>query len=486
MRTRIMLCFLLGFVLAIPVSLAAESETHYFVLLMDGQKIGYAENTRVVKGDRVINAEKTVMTLSRGAVNLTSEKVDEQVETRSGKPISFKVVSKENGVVQTVEGVVKGGKVTVARTVGGVTETQTIDWPKGALLSEGADLLTKKMGLKEGTTYTIKAFDPESLMVMEVEVRVGPRKEVDLLGRVVMLTEVRGTMSMGGPGKINMVLYSDDKFNMKKVVTSLMGMKMEAVSCSKEVALSKNDVVHFFDKTVVRCPVPLEGYESAKSITYTLEATDGEELKIMTCDSQAVRKGDGGTLIVTVTPIAASKGEMFPYKGGDKDALENLKSNRYLQCDRKEIKDLAKAAVGETKDAAEAAKTLEGFVRSYITKKDLSVGYATAVEVAASKLGDCTEHAVLLAAMCRAVGIPAKVAVGVSYAPEYEGETDIFVPHAWVKALIGGKWVDLDAAAGVDAGHIVLAVGDGDMVGFFDMLNTLGRFRVVKAEVEKE
>ena len=40
---------------------------------------------------------------------------------------------------------------------------------------------------------------------------------------------------------------------------------------------------------------------------------------------------------------------------------------------------------------------------------------ATAAEVARSREGDCTEHAVLLAALARARGIPARVAMGLVY-----------------------------------------------------------------------
>jgi len=83
-----------------------------------------------------------------------------------------------------------------------------------------------------------------------------------------------------------------------------------------------------------------------------------------------------------------------------------MQPNRFLQSDNKQIIKLARRAIGGTKDAAGAVKKIEAFVGDYIENKSLSVGYASAVEVAASRQGDCTEHAVLVAAMCRAVGIP--------------------------------------------------------------------------------
>jgi transglutaminase-like putative cysteine protease len=69
--------------------------------------------------------------------------------------------------------------------------------------------------------------------------------------------------------------------------------------------------------------------------------------------------------------------------------------------------DLAHKAVGDAKDAAQAARRIESFVARYIDNKSMSVGYASAAEVVESRQGDCSEFAVLTAALCRAVGIPA-------------------------------------------------------------------------------
>ena len=153
----------------------------------------------------------------------------------------------------------------------------------------------------------------------------------------------------------------------------------------------------------------------------------------------------------------------------------------------------AKKAVGSTKDAGEAARRIEAFVADYIDNKDLSVGYASAVEVARSKQGDCSEHAVLTAALCRAVGIPAQVVTGIAYVEDWSGLQG-FGGHAWVQAFIGrktGKWIGLDAAfkgtgrGGHGPGHIALAAGNGEPTDFFNLATTLGKFKIEQATVEK-
>ena len=106
------------------------------------------------------------------------------------------------------------------------------------------------------------------------------------------------------------------------------------------------------------------------------------------------------------------------------------------------------------------------------------------MEVARSRQGDCSEHAVLAAAMCRAVGLPAQVVNGLLYVENYDraGGRKVFAPHAWFRVLIDGKWIDYDAAwQGFDAGHIALTAGDGDPNQYFTQITTLGRFRITKA-----
>jgi hypothetical protein len=81
-------------------------------------------------------------------------------------------------------------------------------------------------------------------------------------------------------------------------------------------------------------------------------------------------------------------------------------------------------------------------VRSHIDRKDLMKGDASALETFRTRQGDCTEHATLLCAALRIAGIPARIEVGLVYAPDYGG----WVGHAWNQAYVGGRWIHLDSA----------------------------------------
>jgi hypothetical protein len=98
--------------------------------------------------------------------------------------------------------------------------------------------------------------------------------------------------------------------------------------------------------------------------------------------------------------------------------------------------------------------------------------------------GDCTEHALLLAAAGRALGIPTRVAVGLAYIDQFAGRKNAFVPHAWAQAWIDGRWTSFDAAlGGFDSGHIALAVGSGDPATFYGSINLLGNLKIRSIEV---
>jgi transglutaminase-like putative cysteine protease len=185
---------------------------------------------------------------------------------------------------------------------------------------------------------------------------------------------------------------------------------------------------------------------------------------------------------VTVKAVDFPAGAAFPPDLTGLDDPQALEPNSYVQSDDPLIREKARQAVGDAKTAAQACRNLETFVRNYISRKDLSVGYASATEVLDNRQGDCTEHAVLLAALCRSAGIPAKVVTGLAYTDD-GGGNGRFVPHAWVAAW-GGRWVPLDAAYGVDVTHLALSAGSGDRDDFFEIITNLGQFDVQDVQLE--
>jgi hypothetical protein len=473
---------------AAGLSRAASEETEYFAVFMAGKKIGYAIHSRAVAEGKVSTSEKVSMQVSRADVPVSMNMTETSIETTDGKPIGFEVVQ-DFGImrINTRGEVDAKGVVNVTANTGGEEQKSTLEWPSGAVMAEGLRLLQQKQGLKEGLEYSANVFSPASMQALETRIQIGPKQNVDLLGRTTALTEVKTTIRAPGTGEIVSISYVDDDLRVKKSVTPMMGTQVEMIACSEEFAMGENEELDLADKMFLTSPRPLDNIESAKSVIYHLKpSSQATTLTIPSTDNQKVRRLRDGRVIVAVRPAAAPPRAKFPYRGRDSEVLKALQPTRYLQSDQKEIIELAKRAVGDTKDAAKAAKKIESFVSTYIENRELSVGYASAAEVAASRVGDCTEFAVLTATMCRAVGIPARVVCGLVYAEDFAGRENVFGGHAWVEAYIGNKWIGLDATRapnGFDAGHIALAVGDGEPADFLGIVSTLGYFKIDKVVI---
>jgi hypothetical protein len=462
---------------------AETGEVSYYAIMAEGKKIGHAVETRQVENGIVTTVAEQTMTMHRFGTAVKIYSFEKHVETVEGKPLAFETVSDMSGMSSKVSGkITSDGKLKLKTEQMGSVTGRTIDYPEGALLSEGMRLLEIEKGLKPGTTYETTIFLASLMTTARQKVVVGKKQQIDLFGRVVNATAVEVTISTP-LGAIVSTSYVDDNHQGLKTVMSAVGINLEIVACDKQFALSENSVVDFLDKLLLESPVKIDKEKSRKSAMYTLLPDKDAKLSIASGDSQTVKKLADGRVTVEVKPVAMTKGVKFPYKGKDPEILKALESTQHVQGDNQNVIKLARDAVGDSKDAADAVRKIESFVAGYINERNLSVGYASAAEVAVSRQGDCTEHAVLTAAMCRAVGIPAQVVFGIVYVDNFAGRKNVFGGHAWTQAYIGDKWICIDATKAPDGygvGHIIFAAGNGDPAEFFGIANTLGYFKIEK------
>lgn len=114
-----------------------------------------------------------------------------------------------------------------------------------------------------------------------------------------------------------------------------------------------------------------------------------------------------------------------------------------MQIDNGDIKKLADQ-FNKSSDICGQIAEMNDYVFTSI-KKEYTATFSSALETYKAGFGDCGEHAVLLAAMLRASGVPARVVFGVVYMPSRKG----YYYHAWVMAFDGAGWVFADPALGV-------------------------------------
>ena len=93
-------------------------------------------------------------------------------------------------------------------------------------------------------------------------------------------------------------------------------------------------------------------------------------------------------------------------------------------------------------------------------------------QVLEAKQGDCNEHTVLYVALARAVGLPARTAVGLVYLRGH------FYYHAWPEVWLG-EWVAVDPTLGqypADASHLRFILGG--LARQVELIRLIGRLQL--------
>jgi len=153
------------------------------------------------------------------------------------------------------------------------------------------------------------------------------------------------------------------------------------------------------------------------------------------------------------------------------EETEFLAPTPFMESDAPEIIAATENAVADARRPLAKAGNLVRWVHNALEKKPV-LSVPTALETLRQREGDCNEHAVLLAAMARAAGIPARVEAGLVY---MDGR---FYYHAW-NSLYLGRWITADALMNqlpADVTHIRLVRGaPGDQA---NILGAIGRIRI--------
>ena len=119
--------------------------------------------------------------------------------------------------------------------------------------------------------------------------------------------------------------------------------------------------------------------------------------------------------------------------------------------------------------------------------KKPTVSLPSALEVLRTKVGDCNEHTALYVAMARSIGIPARIAVGLTYV---RGISGAFYYHAWPEVYIDdgpdrGMWLPVDPTLNefpADATHLRLARGGLDKQAA--ILPLIGRLKMTVLDMK--
>jgi len=442
-----------------PTELPAEGvfDEGWFIVKMQDQHCGHMHTTMSRAGDEIKTQSAILIELARSDTKIKMSIEQEYRETLAGDALSFKQVQTLGEMPSTISGTIANGKLKFVSEQAGARHEKQYDWNPEAKFAWGQLLEQRKRGFAPGTRFTLKTYDasirPDG--PVETEIEVLGKEDVDVLGTKQRLNHVTATLDLGkadGPATAGLptTLVSDNWLDddAEPVITTMdLGIiKLSVYKATREKALATGAPVEMFLQTFVKAKGALA--RNATRVKYRLRLPPDAKMKmpeLPNTDMQTFKRVSDTEAILEVTKTDWDKLKASKEKGAPQE--EYLKASAIVDINNRQIKRLARRAVGDAEGPIAKAEALRRFVTSYITDKSLGVGFASATEVAKNRRGDCTEHGVLLAALARAAGIPARGASGLIDIPvAFKVEGLQFGYHMWTQVYLNGKWVDLDAA----------------------------------------
>ena len=462
---------------ASPVALGADlsrygASAQWKGVYSRGEKIGYLVGQTLPREDGYELTEdgQLMMTLlgATTAARLhTAAVVDREFQLRS---FAF-ALDPGTGPI-TVAGRVDGNTLhlTVKTPSGERTETRTLPEPPALALNLSRRLAAA--GLRPGLHLEVPVFDPATLRNAPMTIDVDEREIVRAAGRPVPAFKVRtgfgGIASTSWITDVGEVVKEESPLGF--VVVKETRDRALSLAVSSEVQDDMYDAAAVVPEkdsrariddpaSVVRLRVRLTGADlSSPDVQGDGQAVSGEIVELVDTRGLAPRR--------TAEPVSAY-----------------LQPEIFIESDAPEIVAEARKAVEGVEGARARAERLVRYVNDFLEKKP-TVSLPSALEVLRTRVGDCNEHTALYVAMARALGLPARIAVGLVYL------RGAFYYHAWPEVHVSegdgrGLWLPVDPTLNqfpADPTHIRLARGGLDKQAV--ILTTIGRARLTVLDVE--
>ena len=468
-----------------------STKEYWDVCYLAGTKVGYEHTVieeRVRDGSPFLRIlQQQVLTLRRFSESVEMRLELESWQTPEGYLLAFRGRQEQGIVPMEFAGYMGGDCLVVEQVSAGRKEIQRL--PRKDPL-RGFRAVEESLGarpMQPGEHREIEFLLPVFHIVARAELRAKDFEPVRLVAGTYELLRIDFRTVAGEGFELTGTLWTDRSGEVLKSFTE--AMKLEVYRASREEALAEAPPAVFDLGQDVRVPVvgELARPHETKRVRYRVLWEGGDAARLFAVGpTQQVESREDGSAEITV--YALRPGHLPPHAAGlpeDLPTEDDREPNAYIQSDHPGIIDLAEKSTKELTGSWEIAGALERAVHDWITKSNYKVGFGSAAEVLESRQGDCTEHAVLLAALARAKKIPARVVMGLVY------NSGAFYYHMWTEVYIDGVWYSLDgtlARGGIGAAHLKMATsslkGSAALAGIFPLLQALGKLRIEILEAE--
>ena len=466
-------------------SLPPTPTDSWAIIMLGEDRVGYSRTTSTPYSEgrrRMIRStEETRLKVKRFGQSIEMMTRLKTIEDEDGTLRSFEMqVTNPPAAPSTTSGIVENNRLKLTVLLAGKEQTQTINWDTTAKAPGWQDRCLRQKPLQPGETRMLRLFIPAFSKISNVEITAEKRQKTKLQdGSTHELLRTRITQSI--LPSMPTTAWMDATGVTLRSEADFLGTKMITLQVPAEVALQKisGAELDIAVNTLVRLKKPMRKGHRSKKVVYRIQVPgEGIAAIIPSSDTQVVKSIDTETAEITVTTARPPTGQRHV-----RIEKRFLKATPFLQTNDDRVKSHARRAAAGESNTWKVCTNMERYVHRELKGKNFSTALASAAEVAKSLEGDCTEHAVLLAAMLRVQRIGSKVAVGVVYI-ESQGA---FGGHMWTEAFVDGRWVPLDPTmgrGGIGAAHIKLAECDfsddapSPISSFLPLFNLMGNMKI--------
>jgi transglutaminase superfamily protein len=375
-----------------------------------------------------------------------------RTEDRAGRTVAISASAMIGRDWTRTEARIAADKAEVTRQTPTETRASTITLPPDVRFDGGTELL-RSWDPAAIPRLEFEDFNIDSMTVDRVTIEAVHDAPPDPQGRLAVLRKHYDGDQLRAVAR----LLLDGEHRIVEVRQPMFGTSILIKATDRDTALKPNSPYRILPDVMTKSPFLISTAAKLGHIRYRFSFRDGIEFPLPQTGEQRATVEAG---FVTLD-ICRDCGPGLPT---DKATLADaLKPTAWLQSDHPRLKAIADPiAKLPISDSAKMNLLLER-AKPYLRNVDFT-GHYSALETLERRSGDCTEAAVLLAALGRAAGIPTRVADGLVYSREsYHGVSNVFMPHSWTLAWADGKWRSFDLALDdFDSTHIAITVGDGD------------------------
>ncbi len=438
--------------LAAPVRSVSPRELWYEWTL-GGVPVGHAHVTAGSDGTgAVVTVAESVLEMLRQGESVRVEVYERWTEAPDGTPVAYSSTRKLAQEVTSLEALIEGSRLLLTKTIGSDRAGSQMEIGEGLLFPNAIVELHARKGADGGRAYGFTGFDPDLEQIGRYDVKVVGREELDIGGkpRVLRRLVVRVDLYEG----LEATEWRDDDGVLWREEVPALGLVRQRTT--REEALRDRQRCDIIASTLVESNVVIDEPSLVDRALYDIWLADGDFGAMVVEDARQKRAGRARRgLLLEVERREPALGEVSPTAPAPPMLEEYLEASPMMQADDPAIREAASRAVADAGQGDwKAARAISAWVYREIADKGFGSAFASAREVLATGAGDCSEHAVLAAAMSRSVGIPSRVVVGLVH---FEG---VFAYHMWIEVWVEDGWYALDPALGqrsVDATHIKLA-----------------------------